>query len=416
MQVTDIESFKQKALQWAPAYDTCCYLDSHSFIDPYGKYDLLIAVGTKAALKVNSGSAFEQLEAFRQTHTGWVLGFFGYDLKNETENLSSANTDGLGFPDLYFFVPEIVITIKGDELSIEGADEHILQTIQRLPLVVEKQQKPVNFTPRFNKQEYVATVEHIKRHITRGDIYVTNFCQEFYADKAIIDPLFTYRQLKDISPTPFSTFFKWQGNYILSASPERFLAKRDNKLLSQPIKGTARRDSNPIMDQILVEQLRNHPKELQENVMIVDLVRNDLTRSAIEGTVHAEELYAIQSFAQVHQMVSTVACDKRHDISDINAIKNTFPMGSMTGAPKVSAMQLMEKYERSKRGVYSGALGYFAPDGDFDFNVIIRTLLYNSTKNYLSFHVGSAITYHADAEKEYEECLLKAKAILQALS
>lgn len=416
MQVTNIESFKQKALQWAAAYDTCCYLDSHSFKDPYGKYDLLIAVGTKAALKVSSGSAFKQLEAFRQTHTSWILGFFGYDLKNETENLSSANTDGPGFPDLYFFVPEIVITIKGEELNIEGADEHILQTIRSLPLPAEKVQSRVHFTPRFSEQEYVATVEQIKSNITRGDIYVTNFCQEFYADKAYIDPLLTYRKLKDISPAPFSTFFKWEGNYIISASPERFLAKRGNKLLSQPIKGTARRDQDAAADQLLVEQLRNHPKELQENVMIVDLVRNDLTRSAIEGTVHAEELYAIQSFAQVHQMVSTVACAKRDDISDVAAIKNTFPMGSMTGAPKVSAMQLMEKYERSKRGVYSGALGYFAPDGDFDFNVIIRSLLYNSTKNYLSFHVGSAITYHADAEKEYEECLLKAKAILQALS
>ncbi|WP_292946559.1 anthranilate synthase component I family protein [Mucilaginibacter sp. 44-25] len=416
IQVTDIESFKQKALQWAAAYDTCCYLDSHSFKDPYSKYDLLIAVGAKAALKVNNGSAYEQLEAFRQMHTGWLLGFFGYDLKNETENLSSANTDGLEFPDLYFFVPEILITIKGEELNIEGADEHILQTIQRLPLVVEKQQMPVNFTSRFNKQEYVATVEQIKRNITRGDIYVTNFCQEFYSEKAFIDPLFTYRKLKDISPTPFSAFFKWEGNYIICASPERFLAKRGNKLLSQPIKGTARRDSDEAKDEILIEQLRNHPKELQENVMIVDLVRNDLTRCAIEGTVHAEELYAIQSFAQVHQMVSTVVCTKRNDISDVAAIKNTFPMGSMTGAPKVSAMQLMEKYERSKRGVYSGALGYFSPDGDFDFNVIIRSLLYNSEKNYLSFHVGSAITYHADAEKEYEECLLKAKALLQALS
>ena len=201
----------------------------------------------------------------------------------------------------------------------------------------------------------------------------------------------------------------------MCASPERFLAKRGNKLISQPIKGTARRDADEAIDKTIIEELRNHPKELQENVMIVDLVRNDLTHSAKPGTVKTEDLYSIQSFKQVHQMVSTVVCELRDDVSAVEAVKNTFPMGSMTGAPKISAMQLMEQYERSKRGVYSGAVGYFSPDDDFDFNVVIRTLLYNSTKKYLSFHVGSAITYHADAEREYEECLLKAKAILEVL-
>jgi para-aminobenzoate synthetase component 1 len=193
------------------------------------------------------------------------------------------------------------------------------------------------------------------------------------------------------------------------------LAKRGNKLISQPIKGTARRDADAATDQTIIEELRSHPKELQENVMIVDLVRNDLTRSAKRGTVKTEELFGIQSFKQVHQMVSTVVCQLRDDVTAVEAVRNTFPMGSMTGAPKISAMQLMEQYERSKRGVYSGAIGYFSPDGDFDFNVVIRTLLYNSSNKYLSFQVGSAITYHADAEREYEECLLKAKAILEVL-
>jgi para-aminobenzoate synthetase component 1 len=201
----------------------------------------------------------------------------------------------------------------------------------------------------------------------------------------------------------------------MCASPERFLAKRGSKLISQPIKGTARRDENNYIDQSIKEELRSTPKELQENVMIVDLVRNDLTHSAKPGTVMAEELFGIHSFKQVHQMVSTVVCELRDDVSGVGAVKNTFPMGSMTGAPKISAMQLMERYERSKRGVYSGAIGYFSPDDDFDFNVVIRTLLYNSAEKYLSFHVGGAITYHADAEKEYEECLLKAKAILEVL-
>lgn len=413
--LTDIDSFKQKALQWAAGYDTCCYLDSHHFSNPYGKFDTLIAVGSKAVLKTKAGDAFAQLEAFRAANPGWMMGFLGYDLKNEVEALQSDNIDGLDFPDLYFFVPETIVIIKSDKVEIIGDLEinNLVETAGFEPS--SEKLSAINFKPRFSKNEYTESVEQIKQHIVRGDIYVTNFCQEFYADDTTVDPLAVYDRLKAVSPTPFSTFFKWEGNYIICASPERFLAKRGNKLISQPIKGTARRDDDALVDQNLIDELRNHPKELQENVMVVDLVRNDLTRSAKQGTVKAEELYGIQSFAQVHQMVSTVVCEKRDDISDVQSIKNTFPMGSMTGAPKVSAMQLMERYERSKRGVYSGAVGYFSPDGDFDFNVVIRTLLYNSTNKYLSFHVGSAITYHADAKKEYEECLLKAKAIFEVL-
>jgi para-aminobenzoate synthetase component 1 len=415
-EVTNVAIFKQKALAWAAKSDTVCYLDSNSFNDPYSKFDTLIAIGAKAKLKANAGDAFEQLSVFRNNNPGWITGFLGYDLKNETENLRSDNADHLEFPDLYFFAPEILISIKGNMVEIIGENEAgILETIERLELSRGKQQSAVNLQPRFSRTEYIKTVEQIQNHIVRGDIYVTNFCQEFYADNTQIEPLSIFQNLCSLSPTPFSTFFKWNGNYIMCASPERFLAKRGSKLISQPIKGTARRDANEAIDQSLINELRNHPKELQENVMIVDLVRNDLTHSAKPGTVKTEELYSIQSFKQVHQMVSTVVCELRDDVSAVEAVKNTFPMGSMTGAPKISAMQLMEQYERSKRGVYSGAVGYFSPDDDFDFNVVIRTLLYNSTEKYLSFHVGSAITYHANAGSEYEECLLKAKAILEVL-
>lgn len=268
---------------------------------------------------------------------------------------------------------------------------------------------------RFSRAEYIQTVNTIQQHISRGDIYETNFCQEFYAENVLIDPLSVYNHLTRISPSPFGCYFKLNDQYILSASPERFLAKRDKQLISQPIKGTAKRSANKAEDEALKQSLKEHPKEQQENVMIVDLVRNDLTRSAKPGTVKVEELFGIYSFEQVHQMISTIVCEKDENLSDAEVIRNTFPMGSMTGAPKVSAMKLMDQYERSKRGVYSGAVGYFAPDGDFDFNVVIRTILYNIGNQYLSFQVGSAITHDADAEKEYEECLLKAKAILEVL-
>lgn len=414
--VTDITFFKQKALQWAATFDTACYLDSNSFNDPYGKFDALIATGAKAELIANAHNAFALLSDFKNANPGWITGFLGYDLKNGIENLQSGNPDHLDFPELYFFAPESVITIKDNVVEILGSDaELIYETIKKLEHAPDNPTPKIELKTRFTRREYVDTVNQVKEHIARGDIYVTNFCQEFYAEVAGIDPVNIFGHLKVTSPNPFSAFLKWNGNYICCASPERFLAKRGSKLISQPIKGTARRDADKQTDQNIITELRKHPKELQENVMIVDLVRNDLTLSAKPGTVKTEKLFAIQSFKQVHQMVSTVVCEMRDDINDVQALKNTFPMGSMTGAPKISAMQLMEQYERSKRGVYSGAIGYFSPDGDFDFNVVIRTILYNSYNKYLSFQVGSAITYHADAEQEYEECLLKAKAILEVL-
>jgi para-aminobenzoate synthetase component 1 len=414
-QVSNPHIFKQKALAWAATFSSMCYLDSNGFNDPYTKFDTLIAAGVRNEITTNAGNAFEQLAAFRKTHTDWMTGFLGYDLKNEVEQLSSANTDRLKFPDLYFFVPQYIIKIKGNQVEvIADGTEAILAAIDQQTLPIEKP-SAIKIKTRFSKAAYISIAKKIKEHITRGDIYVTNFCQEFFADDTTINPVSAFLHLNEISPNPFSSFFKWNDNYILCASPERFLAKRGNKLISQPIKGTAKRGETEAEDEAIKQELRNHAKELQENVMIVDLVRNDLTRSAKQGSVKTEELFGIHSFNQVHQMISTIACELRDDVSPVGVIKNTFPMGSMTGAPKISAMQLMEQYEHSKRGIYSGAIGYFSPDDDFDFNVVIRSLLYNQSEKYLSFHTGSAITYHADPEKEYEECLLKAKAIMEVL-
>jgi para-aminobenzoate synthetase component 1 len=398
-QVIDLHLFKQKALQWAATFDSACYLDSNNFNDPYSKFDTLIAAGVKRSVTANTGSAFDELAKFRKDNPGWLTGFLSYDLKNEIERLSSANPDHLNFPDLYFFAPQHLILINGNKVEVISDDANgIFDAIEQLS-ISSYQNNNINLQSRFSKEDYTTTVNQIKDHITRGDIYVTNFCQEFFADNAQIDPVATFLQLNRVSPTPFGTFYKWKDNYILCASPERFLAKRDNKLISQPIKGTAKRGNTEQEDEAIKQQLRNHTKE----------------HSAKQGTVKTEELFGIYTFNQVHQMISTVVCELQAGISPVEAIRNTFPMGSMTGAPKISAMRLMEQYERSKRGIYSGAIGYFSPDNDFDFNVVIRTLLYNSADKYLSFHVGSAITYHADAEKEYEECLLKAKAILEVL-
>lgn len=413
----DPETFKSKALFWANSFDTACYFDSNNFSDPYSAFGAYIAAGKATELNDSGKNPFVALEEFLTKTNGYIPGYFSYDLKNETEDLLSENPDHLCFPKIHFFLPKHSIQIKNNEVSIisDFADE-VWNIIHQTSL--KQSEEPVSIPAilsRFERNEYIQTVQKIQKHIQRGDIYEINFCQEFYAENAEIDPLEVFIALNELSPTPFANYFKINEQYIISATPERFLSRRGNKLISQPIKGTSSRNTDANRDKRQKEELLKNEKERAENVMIVDLVRNDLTKSAKPGTVRVEELFGIYSFKQVHQMISTVVCEADEKLSNPGIIANTFPMGSMTGAPKIRAMQLAEKYERSKRGVYSGAVGYFAPDGDFDFNVVIRTILYNAKQKYLSFHVGSAITLDSDPEKEYEECLLKGKAIRDVL-
>jgi para-aminobenzoate synthetase component 1 len=407
--------FKQKALAWASSFDVCCILDSNGYTDQYQKFDLLIAAGTTQQLRISSGAAFNSLKDFYEEHQNWMFGLLGYDLKNEVENLRSENPDTLDFPDLFFFVPEYLIAIKDDRPEVVLGNPEILQEILQQKTHLSQAPFEQKIESRMSKQTYLDKVEELQRHIHLGNIYEVTFCQEFFAEHAAIDPLAVYEKLINISPTPFAGFFKIGEQYILSASPERFLSKKGQTLISQPIKGTARRSHHPEADQRIKNLLKEDLKEQTENVMIVDLVRNDLTKSALPGTVKVEELFGIYSFPQVHQMISTITCELRPGLHFIDALRNTFPMGSMTGAPKIRAMELIEQQECRKRGAYSGSIGYISPDGDFDFNVVIRSILYQAEKQYLSFHVGGAITYSSVPEKEYEECILKASAIIETL-
>lgn len=416
VKLSDIPRFKQQSLQWANGFEVSCYLDSNNYHNQYSQFDALLAVGVRAEISASAGNAFHALERFRQEHSGWMTGFLGYDLKNELEHTQSNNIDQLNFPDLYFFVPEYLFILRGHDLEIIADNaEMVWDAINRQTAIQKQAVQQFTLQSRFSRQEYIATFNQIKENIKRGDVYVTNFCQEFFAENAAINALSVFTDLNQVSPTPFASFFKYHQQYVLCASPERFLAKRGEQLVSQPIKGTARRGTTQAEDEIIKQNLRNNIKEQQENVMIVDLVRNDLTKSAKPGTVKTEELFGIYTFKQVHQMISTVTCEVEERLSGVAVLRNTFPMGSMTGAPKLSAMQLMEGYERTRRGVYSGAIGYFNPNNDFDFNVVIRSILYNADNGYLSFQVGSAITFDAEAEQEYAECLLKAQALLQVL-
>ncbi len=412
-------TMKSKALNWADQFDTVSYLDSNGYMgDKYRSFECMVAVGKQAELVANV-DAFEQLKAFYETHKTWLFGFLSYDLKNEVENLTSNNFDGIGFPRLHFFVPQYLLEISHKAITIHaprGEHENILSYI----LDSREQHIPFTFItpkvkPRISKKEYLAYIKAIRQHIVEGDFYEMNFCQEFYAENCRILPSEVFLRLNEIALAPYACFYKWNERYLLSASPERFIKKIGNSLISQPIKGTIKRGKNKKKDDILKEKLANSEKDRAENVMIVDLVRNDFSRSCQAGTVSVEELFGIYTFQQVHQMISTVKGTLKPDIHFVDAIKNAFPMGSMTGAPKPITMETIEAYEHTQRGLYSGAVGYISPDGDFDFNVVIRSILYNNLTNYLSFQVGGAIVYDSEPESEYEECLLKAKAMRAVL-
>jgi len=342
-------------------------------------------------------------------HKKWIFGFLGYDLKNTIESLNSRNADNLDFPNLFFFVPKVVYSeINGKFKELEVYDSLYASSCRPEEfLKPEKEAKLQNlkFQSRTPKNKYLENLKIIKDHIQRGDIYEANYCVEFYHENVNLAPLATYNEVNVRTKAPYSAFFRHEKYVALCGSPELYLEKSDRSLISKPIKGTRPRG----------QTLRNDQKERSENVMIVDLVRNDFSKIARKNSVHVEELYGIYTFETVHQMISTVACQIKESSSQTDILKATFPMGSMTGAPKISAMELMETYEEMKRGLYSGAIGYFSPDGDFKFNVVIRTLLYNTSKKYLSLMAGGAITAYSDPESEYRECLLKASALKRAI-
>jgi para-aminobenzoate synthetase component 1 len=420
------EGFKLNIEALSEAYETLCVFDSNKKFNSSQQinYAQLVAIGAVRELDVlEAGKALAELQQFIDQKASWLFGYLGYDLKNEIENLSSLNADGLTIPLLHFFEPKFVLEVKENEIIIQYDDlcvtESDLMKLKSkifLPVACEeKVSVTFEIKPRIDKSSYLNSVKELKNHIQLGDIYEVNFCQEFFAEKAKIDPVFIYEKLNTISAAPFASFCKFNSHYLISASPERYIKKAGNQLVSQPIKGTAKRSNDATEDEQIKNDLRNNPKEQNENVMIVDLVRNDLSKLATRGSVKVEELFGVYSFKQVHQLISTVSCELKKETSFTDIIKATFPMGSMTGAPKVSAMKLIEKFESTKRGLYSGSVGYIQPDGDFDFNVVIRSIIYDTKTSFLSFMVGSAITAKADSEMEYDECMLKAKAMFEVL-
>ena len=395
--------------------ENICYLNSN---DGTG----ILTFGIETEIKSTGVNSIEKLQSFlNENKDSYIFGCLSYDLKNDIENLNSTNFDGLEFPDLHFWKPKYVVRLqKENYIFLQG--EKNAEIFDFLNYFLEEETDAnfhkfnIEFKSRTTKKNYIENVKKIKASIQRGDVYEVNYCQEFYAENVEIKyPLDTYFKLNNISKAPFSGFLQLDDYLVFCGSPERYIQKKENKLISQPIKGTAARNENEIIDNLNKETLEISQKERSENVMIVDLVRNDFSKIATKGSVNVEELCKVYSFATVHQMISTIACEPRATSSFTDIIRATFPMGSMTGAPKVSAMELIEKHEDFKRGLYSGSIGYISPNGDFDFNVVIRSLIYNRKTDYLSCAVGGAITIQSDPESEFEECQIKVKKIMDGL-
>lgn len=410
-------------LNWVSKQPNYLILNSNLDSGNSGSFQTIISIGILEELRSSTGHAFSKLTKFRAKVQDYVFGYLAYDLKNELFTTSSSNVDELDFDDLRFVQGEKLIFIKENQIEFlypdylsDEASKDLEQILTFLPKESSGESSPLSIQSRIDKTTYIDRVNTLKKHIQRGDVYEANFCQEFYVENASIDPFKVYENLNTISEAPFSALMKWNEQVLICSSPERFIQKKGTQVISQPIKGTAKRGATKQEDLQIKEALKNDQKERAENVMIVDLVRNDLSHIADKGSVQVDELCEVYSFKQVHQLISTIRATVSKALSPEEIIQALFPMGSMTGAPKLSALNLIEKLEESKRGIYSGALGYISPDGDFDFNVVIRSILVNLDKSFLSFSVGSAITNKSEAESEYEECLLKAKAMYQVLN
>ena len=381
---------------------------SRGYKNSHTSYALLFAWGAQRVFGADELAA-GALEG------GWRFGYAGYEMRHHFESLVRGNPALGDWPEALFFEPEVVGTLSWDgSLSVtDFTGDRSTQIIQDLlqPATPPEGPTRLDFKPVESNTEYLSAVEHLKAHIQRGDIYEVNYCTAF---KAELGPLYSpalFEKMASRTQAPFSAYLKLNQHELLCTSPERYFSKRGQRILSQPIKGTNRRVSN---NQAAMASLKESEKERAENVMIVDLVRNDLSRVATKGSVQVSELCGTYAFKNVNQLISTVEANITPNTGFWKLFGATFPMGSMTGAPKVSAMQLAEQYEKTAREIYSGTVGYTTPEGDADFNVVIRSVAINRNTGVATTHVGGAITILSDPQQEYEECLLKAESIFDS--
>ncbi len=419
--IANEQDFKEKLLQWGQSSREVVFFDSNEFKDSYSEFEYRLAIDAFTSIQTDYEGAFEALQAYYEQTQDWLFGYLGYDLKNDIEDTTSDNFDGLNFPELFFFQPQKVFTVKGDVLEMAYLNvvseeiESDFEAIRKEVLFEDLEETKAVVLPRIDKETYVERVAQIIAAIASDTLEELNYCMEFYAENIDLNPLKVYQNLNAISTPPFACFFKRAQDFAFCASPERYLKKKGSTLITQPIKGTAKRHHDEDKDAAAIAYLKNSPKERAENVLTVAQVKKDLEAVAVKGSIEVTELCEVYSFQQVHQMISTVTAEVAENQDVVELVQKTFPMGSMVGAPRVESLKLIEALEETKRGLYSGAMGYFSPNGDFDFNVIIRSILYNSQARYASFIVGSGITALANPESEYDECLLKGNAMRNVL-
>lgn len=397
--------WKEKLLYWADKYfPFFAWTSGNSHRYRHGAFGDFLFLGNE---KLNEDELWNK--------TSWKVGILGYDLKNRFENLTSQNPAFFPLPDSCFFSPDWILTIHPDGISSPNPiPEKWITEIDQQIIPFEKKVS-CKTVPQLYKEEYLEKVAAIQQQIIEGNTYEANFCQAYSGEFDSWDPIGAFLKLNQLSKMPFAALFKANSTWLVSASPERFLKKSGNRLISQPIKGTISRDIDPIKDHENRLHLLTSEKERAENLMITDLMRNDLAKVSQTGSVEVEELFGIYALPRVFQMISTVRSELLPNTSFKEIMEATFPMGSMTGAPKISTMEILDQLESFKRGWFSGAFGWIDDRGDFDFSVVIRSIIADLEVKKLYFGVGSAITIDASASHEYEECALKAQAIFELL-
>ena len=416
--IENINDFKDKLLFFSKSKENVILLDSNS---KKNDYEFIFSYGKISELK-SFDNSLDKLDNYIKQVDDWIFGFISYDLKDEIEGFKSKNLKYFDVPNLSFFQPSIIWVFDGVELKALYFDEKELfdvwNEINKIHISCDsnKSNPNVELKGRLSKEEYIKKIKNIKKRIKMGDTYELNFCFDFFNDNTKINPENTFKKLNKLTESPMSVYYKDHHLHVLSSSPERFIKRNKKTIISQPIKGTKKRGKNIDEDVFLINSLKNSIKEKSENHMIVDLVRNDFSRIAKKGSVKVTELSKINTYKNIHQMVSTIEAQIENDMFFSTILKSTFPMGSMTGAPKIKTMKIIDELEETSRGIYSGAIGYIDPNKNFDFNVVIRTIIYDDKLSKISVNVGSGITFKSDPKDEYEECLTKIDALKKSLS
>lgn len=421
MGVVDLPKIKKQLIQWGNQFEHIVWLDSNSYLEIDRTYEAVLAVDAHKVFQSDSKEALEDLKEYRKANKDWLFGYLSFNAADKT-SVKNKESKLPKYPKLHFFHPKKIFLLKQNSIEIHYAsicEEEIeadWNTINNIKVEdYEREALHLPIQAKLSKQAYLEKINKIQDYIRQGKITEINFCQEFYAHAELKNPLAIYQHLNAISSTPFASYVRMEEDYILCASPERYLSNTAGLIKAQPIKGTAKRKENTLEDRKIRLGLETNEKEIAENVLITEMLVEEFYEIAEEESVQITELCKAYSFKQVHQLISTIVCHLKPELSEVDAIKATYPMGSMTGIPKDITLKIIEELENFDRGLYSGSVGYFAPNGDFDFNVVIRSILYNAKSKYVSFAAGGAITALSDPEEEYQETMLKVKAMEEVL-